>query len=463
MLRYRITGLGPGYRYVLWIVLSIILLILAGACVQARDESPTPEVPTAPPGIPSPTISTPDLEESGVVNRIAYVAPESNIFTIRPDGTDQERLTFPVQQESASLLPAGAASEDTIYNWPTWSPDATQIAITAFLADGEGPGVLYTVDTAGGLPKKLYENPPDTVGRFVATRSPHYIYWSPDSQSIAFLAPSQFNLTLFLIKADGSSEPRVVAHGAPSYLSWSPDGRYILHHLDERLALVDTTQNSRPLPLPVRSAAFRAPSWAPDSQRIAFADRLNGADALKVADVMADNQVVVTTVPQLGAFIWSPSANDLGYVTITNKTDLGVFTYAGLTVFDADTAELHRITDDELVAFFWSPDGSKLAYVAVDRVNNSLAWYVADSRGNSRRKLTTFIPSAETLFTLFSFFDQYAYTNGLWSPDSKNLVYAGREESANGTGVDSVFVVPVDGSAPPRAIAQGTLAFWSPR
>ncbi len=173
--------------------------------------------------------------------------------------------------------------------------------------------------------------------------------------------------------------------------------------------------------------------------------------------------MVVAPVGRLSAFIWSPSDNDLAYTAITDSSDLGVFTYAGLTVYDADTSEPHRITDDELVAFFWSPDGEKLAYVAVDRVNNSLAWHVVDSRGNNGRKLTNFVPSGETLFTLFGFFDQYAYSNSLWSPDGKSLVYVGREVGANGAGMDSVFVLPVDGSAPPRAIAEGRLAFWSPR
>ena len=64
---------------------------------------------------------------------------------------------------------------------------------------------------------------------------------------------------------------------------------------------------------------------------------------------------------------------------------------------------------------------------------------------------------------MFAFFDQYAYSNNLWSPDSRALVYSGRDLNANGTGNNTIQIVPADGSTLPVTIAPGSLASWSPR
>ena len=64
---------------------------------------------------------------------------------------------------------------------------------------------------------------------------------------------------------------------------------------------------------------------------------------------------------------------------------------------------------------------------------------------------------------MFAFFDQYAYSNQLWSPDSQALVYSGRAPDSNGSGGSTIQVISVDGNAPPLVIAPGNLAFWSPR
>ena len=82
------------------------------------------------------------------------------------------------------------------------------------------------------------------------------------------------------------------------------------------------------------------------------------------------------------------------------------------------------------------------------------------------RELFRFRPSGE-VFTMLSFFDQYAYSHSPWSPDGTRLVVAGSEgpvaERRNGhtpTGA-SIFVLDAVGDAPPAEIAQGNVAFWS--
>ena len=64
-----------------------------------------------------------------------------------------------------------------------------------------------------------------------------------------------------------------------------------------------------------------------------------------------------------------------------------------------------------------------------------------------------------------TFFDQYAVSNNLWSPDSESLVFAGklvnRAESIEENSLNEIFILDVNGSSEPRILASGRLASWS--
>ena len=453
----------------LFVVFALFLTACSGNG-ESQDEiptiplaSPTSTPPTATPQ-PTPTPTpTPTPAPEPEVNLIAYVGLDDNIYTIRPDGTDQQLVSIPMSGETASLAGGAFFDSHTVYNWPTWSPDASKLAFTSYSDNGDFGGALWLVDIPGGLPDKVFQDPDDTIGRFVAQRSPHYIYWAPGSDRVAFLAPTPTSLALYMIDTEDPHHPEPLSFGAPSYMSWSPDGQYLLHHLVDAVDLVDTRNGVERTSLNASSIAFRTPAWSPDSRRMAYVDGTVGADTLIIADIQDDSKIEVDRVNTLTVFLWSPSANEIAYTELTPARSLGIPTYSGLAVLDVDSGETRQITNREIAAFFWSPDGSKVAYVAIDRSLSTISWYVNDRSGKSELKLTDFIPSSEQLFVMFAFFDQYAYSNSLWSPDGRSLVYSGRDPDANGTGGSAIHVISVDGSSPPSVIAPGNLAFWSPR
>ena len=460
-------GAGPAS-----LLLAIALILLLAACSGNGD--PTDEAPTPPPDTPAPsptpspepTIApppTPTPTPEPAVNLIAFVGHDDNIYTIRPDGADQQLVSIPMSGETASLVGGAFFDSHTVYNWPTWAPDASKLAFTSYSPNGDFAGALWLVDVPGGLPDKVFQDPDDTIGRFVAQRSPHYIYWAPESDRVAFLAPTPRSLVLYMIEAEDPHHPETLSFGAPSYMAWSPDGRYLLHHLVDAVDLVDTRNDFARASLNTRSTTFRTPAWSPDSRQIAYVDFSRGADTLVVSDLQGNSKVDVTTVDILTVFLWSPSSNEIAHTQLTPAASLGIPTYAGLAVFNVETGERRQITNREVAAFFWSPDGSTLAYVTVDRSSSTISWYVNDSTGQAEKKLTDFIPSSEQLFVMFAFFDQYAYSNSLWSPDGRSLVYSGRDPNANGSGGNTIQVISIDGSSPPQVVAPGNLAFWSPK
>ena len=136
--------------------------------------------------------------------------------------------------------------------------------------------------------------------------------------------------------------------------------------------------------------------------------------------------------------------------------------FEGFTVRDAGTGEAVAAVSDPTLAFAWSPDGSRLAYAALDEGQEWLVWKVVGLDGAEPRELARFLPSPET-FIWLSYFDQYAHSHAVWSPDGTRLVFAGRVPEPGGSipARDSVIVLDVEGVAEPRVVAEGTAAFWS--
>ena len=91
---------------------------------------------------------------------------------------------------------------------------------------------------------------------------------------------------------------------------------------------------------------------------------------------------------------------------------------------------------------------------------------LADGR---RWPLVDFTPTQPQL-TLFQFFDQFAYSHSMWSPDSRSLVFAGALDSSRATQASfgrqqaaRIIVTQVEPSPDVVSIADGFLAVWSPR
>jgi TolB protein len=127
-----------------------------------------------------------------------------------------------------------------------------------------------------------------------------------------------------------------------------------------------------------------------------------------------------------------------------------------------ETASLRtrELTDNPVMAFFWSPDGSKLAFLALEAVNGRVGtrWYVWD--GAATRQYAAFYPSRVLLRDYLPYFDQYAQSHRLWSPDGSAFVFAG--VLANGESGIWLQHVDEEGAAVPVSLGPGEFATWSP-
>ena len=151
--------------------------------------------------------------------------------------------------------------------------------------------------------------------------------------------------------------------------------------------------------------------------------------------------------------------------------DTALRVYNGIAVLTVGESMEVIELDLPVLAYFWSPDGTKIVLVTLAEKQGALSWAMYDMETDERTRLVDFAPSAEQL-TIFQFFDQYAYSHTVWSPDSSSIVFAGDlltdsvTASHGGHPGHSSFhivVVDVEPVAEAHVIGEGIMGFWSPR
>lgn len=400
-------------------------------------------------------------------NQIVYINLQGQICVIDPGGSDHRLLT--------------SVRRKRIFQFPAWSPDGSHIAAIGRTRGSAGVFVL---------PIAPSDNAADNAARALYVcnmQRPFYLYWSPNSHIISFLAAHPQGLGLHLVERS-SGHHRLLTVGQPCYWDWTPSSKQVLIHTggngkSARLEYIDIQSADRDEEF-ARPGLFQAPGVAPSGQRCAFDEEDNDGDRHVV--ITQRTNATRTTVDHEGAVAlgWCPTRDHLAFTSPTAPVS---HFYGPLRLLNAETRQVYTLTDDTVLAFFWSPDGNHIAYLTLarqpqrqepdgSRTNGSytnghsphqnhpqqqpdpiLHLWVVDTEHKQRRLLTTFQPSEEFIIQFMPFFDQYMLSHRIWSPASDALVVPAVINKR-----PHVLVVPRDGS-PPAAIAEGSIAFWNQR
>ena len=391
--------------------------------------------------------------------RLAYVAEDDLVYTVPAEGGDPRRVdSIPGEQP--------IAGEMRLSRWPTWTPDGSRLSFMR-LRSGEGDApataTVWTVAPDGSDLQRIWESQDE---------APVYMAWAPNASTLALLVQRNNDLALLLVDPAGGQPPRKLAEGGPLYFAWSPDAAELLVHVggDHRsnpkaeLSVVRPGPPEERRPLGAFPANFRAAAWSPDGRKLAFiAEAPGNTGVLTVTDAEGGATVRIAPVGEEGVLLWAPDGDRIAFSS-RSPTDR-VF-YAGLEVIKSDGSGRSQVTQEPVMAFFWSPDGSKLAFAGVDRRAQALAWFVSDAAGKNPKQIGAFVPSQDQI-RHFAFFDQYAQSHALWSPDSRYLVYAGLPPGTRSDGPaarrSQIYVAPADGSSEPKVVVDGNLALWPAR
>ena len=402
------------------------------------------------------------------MNQIAFVGLEGQIYTIDPDGSHPRRIS----------------PETGVFTWPTWSPDASRLVFSGVFED-EGGNLkisLFAFSAASSSLKELYVGEPGVAG-LLAEGVVHYPLWSPDSTRVAFIVFTSQGLSLFLDDLTDSVGAALILDQGPLWMSWSPDSQYLLVHRGAAHFLVNTLEGIGVDELGIRAVGYRVPAWKPPGAIVTLASGDGpGRYTILTAEIVADGLDVpqpITYLHEIGfplnpAFLWSPSGELLalaGSTRVVIYLGLPLFVYRDLALFSESETAPTILIQDNVMAYFWSPDGSKLAYVAPSQTDGILRWTVLNVVNGDRWPLVDFIPSRDQLM-MFQFFDQYAYSHSLWSPDSRSLVFVGKLTNRATPAVSTpdvarqgshIIVMGTDPHPSTQTIADGMLGFWSPQ
>ena len=322
-------------------------------------------------------------------------------------------------------------------------------------------GSTLIIDTETARSQTVYINETSSP---IAPGAPHYLYWSPDSRYLAFLAVVPGEQTLFVLDTSGEEEIATLAAGAPLYYHWNNTSDALLIHIESALLLAKKPFNDGLQHLVVARGQFRTPAVSPDGQQFAYIDSTDDGRSLFVAPVSGSEQgKAILGAGAVSAFAWSPDGQDLA---IAEQLDLSSALFERLRVASADGTQARTIGEGLIISYFWSPQGDKIAWVVLDIESRSFDWKVSPSDGGPAKQILR-LRSSDHMFTMLAFFDQYGYSHSPWSPDGTRLVVSGsREETIAGRNgstptENQVFVLDATGVEEPRIIAPGVLAFWS--
>ena len=445
------------------VVVVTLLVVITGCSARPSDREPGPRSGAT--DFQSSAEIAGGLGEVGGtgLDRIAYTGADGGLFTIDPDGTNSRRLAGEEFLGSAGGVQAQPTQSSTIYYWPTWSPRGDKLAVSRVVLEESGARAsIHLVDPTDGALTFIYENEPDVLP-LIAPDAPHYLYWAPDGNLLTFIASTPRGLTLLAAPLGGQGDPVTLITQGPIYYSWASDSSSILMHRGRDLLLARSPQLHQNQELSNTGVGFRTPAFSPSGNQAAYVAPSDDHLALFILDTGQNTAPVELLQVGLNtAFLWSPDGQVLA-VADTASASGGV--YEGVRLIGVGGGGERVLVDEPVLAFFWSPDGSQILYVTVSAEQRALAWKVIPMGGGVGRVMTEFVPSPE-MFTMLSFFDQYAYSHAVWSPDSSKFVFAGalRGGAARGNGAeasaDKIYVVDV-ASATVQQIASGRLGFWS--
>ena len=233
---------------------------------------------------------------------------ESGIYRVQVDGTELNRLT-----------PTDSSQGD-----PSWSPDGDKIAFVSN-QDNEGPEI-YTMNTDGGDITRLTDHE-------FGCRDPE---WSPNGKLIAYSCFStEGGYDIYVMNADGSDSRRIT-EGIDFDVepSWSPDGKRIAYSRwymgdveEDRGFDVLTATNSRKLILLYTGSSFG----------IEF---LNSAIHTMAADGSENRELAVTEDSSNWSPVWSHDGETILFAS-DRDGDADIYTIT------LDSLEITNITNSE--------------------------------------------------------------------------------------------------------------------
>jgi RNA polymerase sigma factor (sigma-70 family) len=501
-----------------WKAAAIVVAFLVGAggsvggwlALRSEESPPEPRQQPAEPAAVALAIVPTSTAGAAYVERIAYIGPDANVWTVSPNGRDASRLTANGDNGQPAWSPDGATlayihnrrevhlvrpdgsgdsvvslSEecDQLVDIPEPQRSGLRFSRVRFTPDGKG--LRLGVDWGGVANQFICHIPLDpAVPTLPTVNGDEFDVNAVDGRLIATLS-GQGCASMDIVELDGKNRRRIgptMGSGCthePEELSvypyaptWSPDGRKLavygvsLRENRNEVYVLDVEGNLPPRPLLSVSppSDFQGGSlglsWSPDGSKIAYEDEG------KIWMVDSDGTGAPTAAAAGYHPSWGQVPNRLAPTPTAVQPPAGFASAQlafwsdreppGTYLLNADGTELRRIGGvrplwSDAVAQ-WSPDGTKLAFVECpndQRGANGAELYVMNADGSGLTNVSNH--AANDVVVCGS----DAALGFSWSPDGSRIVFYSWREPRG------LYVVNADGRNI-TYLTDGTHPQWSP-
>jgi Tol biopolymer transport system component len=400
----------------------------------------------------APPVKADEPAPEPLLNHIAFVGNDDNLWLVAPDGSGLRHVT----------------TDSQIYRTPTWSPDGRYLAYTSTVGRKT---ILHVTPTTENSPTVLFDQ---------EDSSPFYLYWVPDSQAITFLTQEVGDLAMRQAEVNVPGQDRVLGEGSPFAWAWSPASDRLLMHVggaraiseEAHLSILPNETDAKRIKLELAPGRFQAPLWSPDGQYVYYiAADDEGQEAIYKMDPDTLESELLAEIAGFAYMVLSPNSEKLAYLEIERSNQAP---FGKAYVINTDGTGKHRVTNELVGSMYWSPDSTRLALLTPARRSEGpvvkidglasplrqelvLRWWVYDVTTEELEGLISFRPTLEFLQTV-PYFDQYHLSLTFWSPDSRYLVVTDEEEEDHDS---QVLVVDITEEEEPLVVGEGTLAVWS--
>ncbi len=411
-------------------------------------------------------------ENSQANPKLAVVSAESNI--------DVRRISAIPSDDTAPIVVANSAEQKLRFSWPCWSPDGGALLISGNGNDDDGDvrmEVWRVMGEGSEKPSLVFSNDSDAPS-MIAPGVPHYVNWSPSGRIAALVAQTRKGMMLHLVDARRAAPAQALMAGGPLYFAWAPDSQALAIHNGMEILLFDTASVGRGTVSAARegldasgshrlahdSPTFRTPVRNLDGSGFLYSTPNSSGDVtLWRSPRKGEGRVAITTLEANANLLRAPRSE---LVAVLPATADGMTAGQGLSIVGPEGL-LEQFATGPITAAIWAPAAAALYYISPLGAEANLNLLRLDLESCRTQPLAEFRPSIE-FATLLAFFDQYAQSHSLISPDGRWLTFAGLAANNGGGGrlgmapQNGCYVVPTDGSQAPRRVSEGEISFFPP-
>lgn len=398
------------------------------------------------------------IDPAAALPRFAYVGLDRQVHVAQPDGGERRQVTY--AQVESPLMRWGGSSGGDACAWPTFSPQGDFMAcFRSTVVEGQSTPSDIRVAVL------QVDGPEEVELDRIDEGLPLYARWSPDGQALAVLVQADDQLELRVCTRDQVGRHRVVDEGPPLFFGWLPDSRRLVLHAGgpsgSRLTVRDPLGSGEDVPLPGVPGTFCAPIVVGD--RVVYAIQRGERSVVISAHPDGGDPVELFEAEGLLAFVPSPDGRWLA----VSHAALDRGPYVGVSRVPLDgSGPAEQVAPEPCMAFFWLPGSDGLLTVGLDEARKCLWWNLHLVESGDRRTIGPFRPTRELMFHLH-FFEQFAGSHPLVSPDGRFLVYPSFEGALAGPdappGRPRIEVVELGRPEMPAvAVAHGRYATFAP-